>query len=61
MAEKLYTLRLTGDELYYLQSGYEASILSPETKNEHERSITQKLDKLEMQRGRDRRSAKAKG
>lgn len=55
MAEKMHTLRLTDKELWYLRESFEAAFTDPNSKNEHEISVGEKLDDLL------RRSRRSKG
>lgn len=43
-ADPLYPLRLTRDELWALMSGYEASFTDPQSRNEVEMRVSEKLD-----------------
>lgn len=46
MGERIFTLRLTAKELWYLHESYEAAFTDPCSKNEHEASLGEKLDRL---------------
>lgn len=46
MGEKIYTLKLTARELWYLREGYDASFTEPESKNQIEARVAEKLETL---------------
>lgn len=43
MADKFYSLKFTGEELWILSEGYAASFTAPEARNAIEISVSEKL------------------
>ena len=55
MADKTYTLKLTGDQLWALSAAYDASFTDPDSQNKHEKAVKRKLDTLIIQRHEDKK------
>ncbi|MRX31869.1 hypothetical protein [Aminobacter sp. MDW-2] len=59
MSEKLYTLRLTKDELYALKEAYHANWTAPEERSELELRVADRLDDLYHRAWKEQRRSAA--
>ena len=54
MGEKTYTVTLTAKQIWHLRESFEASFTDPDSMNETERALSDKLDALQARAHKDR-------